>query len=91
VEKTPSFEVIRVAATDDVRPVDYRSVVEPETVRISYIDHEIFLIQTTGGHSVVTDHSSILGPADFIPDLVTISHAHGTHWTAVSIGTELWL
>ena len=81
VENTPGFEVIR-AATDEVRPVDYRSVVPPETVRISYIDHAMFLIQTNGGLSVVTDYSGFIGPADFIPDVVTMNHAHGTHWTA---------
>jgi hypothetical protein len=49
VENTPGVEVIRVAATDELRPVDYRSVVPTETVRISYIDHAMFLIQTSGG------------------------------------------
>jgi hypothetical protein len=82
VEDTPGLEVIRVAATEDVRAVDYRSAVPPETVRISYIDHAMFLIQTPGGLSVVTDYSGFIGPADFVPDVVTMNHAHGTHWTA---------
>ena len=54
----------------------------PETVRISYIDHAMFLIQTPGGLSVVTDYNGFIGPAEFIPDVVTMNHAHGTHWTA---------
>jgi L-ascorbate metabolism protein UlaG (beta-lactamase superfamily) len=65
-----------------VRAIDYRSVVPPGTVRISYIDHAMFLIQTPGGLSVVTDYSGFIGPADFVPDVVTMNHAHGTHWTA---------
>ena len=81
VENTPGVEVIRVA-TDEVRPVENRSVVPPGTVRISYIDHAMFLIQTSGGLSVVTDYSGFIGPTDFIPDVVTMNHAHGTHWTA---------
>jgi L-ascorbate metabolism protein UlaG (beta-lactamase superfamily) len=81
-ENTPGFEVIRAAATDEVRAVDYRAVVPPGTVRISYIDHAMVLIQTPGGLSVVTDYHGFLGPADFIPDVVTMNHAHGTHWTA---------
>jgi L-ascorbate metabolism protein UlaG (beta-lactamase superfamily) len=56
--------------------------VPPETVRISYIDHAMFLIQTPGGLSAVTDYSGFIGPADFVPDVVTMNHAHGTHWTA---------
>jgi L-ascorbate metabolism protein UlaG (beta-lactamase superfamily) len=74
--------VIRVAATDGARAVDYRSVVPPESVRISYIDHSMFLIQTPGGLSVVTDYHGIIGTTDLIPDVVTMNHAHGTHWTA---------
>ena len=82
VENTPGFEVIRAAATDGAQAVDYRSVVPTETVRISYIDHAMFLIQTPGGLSVVTDYNGFIGPAEFIPDVVTMNHAHGTHWTA---------
>jgi L-ascorbate metabolism protein UlaG (beta-lactamase superfamily) len=82
VESTPGFEVIRAAASDEARAVDYRSRVPPETVRISYIDHSMFLIQTPGGLSVVTDYNGFIGRAELIPDVVTMNHAHGTHWTA---------
>jgi L-ascorbate metabolism protein UlaG (beta-lactamase superfamily) len=41
----------------------------------------MFLIQTPGGLSAVTDYSGFIGPADLIPDVVTMNHAHGTHWT----------
>jgi nicotinamidase-related amidase len=82
VENTPGFEVIRAAASDGAQAVDYRSVVPPETVRISYIDHSMFLIQTPGGLSVVTDYNGFLGPAELVPDVATMNHAHGTHWTA---------
>jgi L-ascorbate metabolism protein UlaG (beta-lactamase superfamily) len=82
VENTPGLEVIRAAATDEVRPVYYRSDVPPDTVRISYIDHAMFLIQTPGGLSAVTDYSGFIGPTEFVPDVVTMNHAHGTHWTA---------
>jgi L-ascorbate metabolism protein UlaG (beta-lactamase superfamily) len=82
VEDTPGLKVIRAAATDGSLVVDYGSVVPPDTVRISYIDHAMFLIQTPGGLSAVTDYSGFIGPADFVPDVVTMNHAHGTHWTA---------
>jgi hypothetical protein len=81
-ENTLGFEVIRAAARDAAQTVDYRSAVPPETVRISYIDHSMFLIQSPGGLSVVTDYNGFIGPAEFIPDVVTMNHAHGTHWTA---------
>ena len=81
-ESTPGFEVIRAAASDEMLAADYRSAVPPETIRITYIDHAMFLIQTPGGLSVVTDYSGFIGPAEFTPDVVTMNHAHGTHWTA---------
>jgi L-ascorbate metabolism protein UlaG (beta-lactamase superfamily) len=82
VENTPGFEVIRAATTEEALSVDYRSAVPPETVRLSYIDHSMFLIQTPGGLSVVTDYNGFIGPVDLVPDVVTMNHAQGTHWTA---------
>ena len=51
------------------------------SVRITYVDHAMFLIQTVGGISVVTDYAGHLGGARFLPDVVTMNHAHDTHWT----------
>lgn len=51
-------------------------------VRIQYIHHASFLIQTPGGLSAVTDFTGFVGNVDFIPDIVTMNHAHSTHWTA---------
>ncbi len=51
-------------------------------VRIQYLNHASFLIQTPGGISAVTDFTGFVGNVDFIPDIVTMNHAHSTHWTA---------
>ena len=56
--------------------------VAPETVRIHYIAHASFLIRTHGGLNMVTDFTGFTGTAAVIPDVVTMNHAHGTHWTA---------
>jgi len=84
VENTPGLEVIQKAAyTPQVAiPADFRAPLEDFTVRISYIDHAMFLIQTPGGFTVVTDYNGFIGPADLVPDVVTMNHAHSTHWTA---------
>ena len=50
-------------------------------VRISYIDHASFLIQTEGGLAAVTDFTGNLGGADLVPDVVTMNNAHITHFT----------
>jgi hypothetical protein len=74
-DAAPGIEYIQRAAWAD--PV-------PEwEVRISYIDHSMFLIRTHGGLSAITDYNGRLGPADFAPDVATMNHAHSTHWTAM--------
>ncbi|MFZ7092967.1 MBL fold metallo-hydrolase [Primorskyibacter sp. 2E233] len=51
------------------------------SVRIQYIAHASFLIQTPGGLDVVTDFTGFIGNTEMIPDVVTMNHAHDTHWT----------
>ena len=63
VEKTPGVELIRVAATDAPVPVGFDEALAPETVRISYLDHAMFLIETPGGLTVVTDYNGFVGPS----------------------------
>lgn len=53
-----------------------------ETVRIHYIAHASFLIRSAGGLNMVTDFTGFVGNVDMIPDVVTMNHAHSTHWTA---------
>lgn len=65
-----------------IHKASFRSAPEPFSVRISYIDHAMFLLQTPGGLGVVTDYSGFIGTADFTPDVVTMNNAHGTHWTS---------
>ncbi|MEM7717876.1 MAG: MBL fold metallo-hydrolase [Pseudomonadota bacterium] len=52
------------------------------TVRISYIDHSMYLIQSHGGLDVVTDYNGFIGAVGLVPDIVTMNNAHDTHWTA---------
>lgn len=55
---------------------------DAHTVRINYVDHATFLIETAGGLSVATDYTGFLGPTSLIPDVVTMNNAHETHYTA---------
>ena len=73
-QSAPGLEYIQKAGFRDPLP--------EHTVRISYIAHASFLIQTPAGISAVTDYTGFTGTADFLPDIVTMNHAHGTHWTA---------
>lgn len=51
------------------------------SVRIHYIAHAAFMIQTRGGLEAVTDFNGYIGQTTLIPDIVTMNHAHTTHWT----------
>ena len=57
-------------------------VEDPFSVRISYIDHSMFLIQTADGLDIVTDYTGFIGATRLVPDVVTMNNAHGSHWTA---------
>lgn len=49
-------------------------------VRIRYVAHSAFRIETDQGRAVVTDYFGAAGPGP-APDAVTMNHAHSTHWT----------
>lgn len=51
------------------------------TIRLSYIDHSMYLIQTHGGLGAVTDYTGFTGTLSYLPDIVTMNNAHGSHWT----------
>ena len=64
-----------------VRLASLRTVPD-ETVDLHYISHASFLIRSARGLNMVTDFTGFIGNTRIIPDLVTMNHAHDTHWTA---------
>lgn len=80
-ERIPSHCIALAQGPERVMPASFREAVPPDAVRISYIDHAMFLIQTMSV-SAITDFSGHIGNVDFLPDVVTMNHAHSTHWTA---------
>jgi len=84
-ERTPSHCIAVAEAAPGLEYLHRASFREPlpdHTVRINYVDHASFLIQTSGGLNVVTDFTGFIGNVDLIPDVVTMNHAHSTHWTS---------
>ncbi|RLQ88704.1 MBL fold metallo-hydrolase [Notoacmeibacter ruber] len=59
-----------------------RSAYEPPEVRIRYAGHATFIIETPQGVRIATDFSGAYG-SDPLPDVVTMNHAHITHWTPI--------
>lgn len=73
-DAAPGLQYVHKASWTDPLP-DY-------TVRLHYVAHASFLIQTQGGLSAVTDFTGFMGNTQFLPDVVTMNKAHETHWTA---------
>ena len=66
-----------------LQKASWRQPIEDEfSVRITYVDHSMYMIQTPGGIEAVTDYNGFIGAVDFIPDAVTMNIAHSSHWTA---------
>jgi L-ascorbate metabolism protein UlaG (beta-lactamase superfamily) len=59
----------------------YTDPVPEHELRIRYLDHSMFLIQTAGGLSAITDYNGFYGATGFVPDVATMNHAHSSHWT----------
>ncbi len=53
---------------------------EPGQVRITYITHSTFRIETAGGVVIATDYAGFAGKGR-LPDAVTMNHAHDSHYT----------
>ncbi|MBY6002390.1 MBL fold metallo-hydrolase [Salipiger bermudensis] len=73
-DAAPGLQYLHKAAWTDPVP-EY-------SVRIRYLSHASFLIQTVGGLEAVTDYTGFIGNTDLVPDIVTMNHAHSSHWTA---------
>ena len=73
VAQAPGVEMLRRAAFGDPLPDAY-------TVRLNYVDHSMFLLETPGGLRAVTDYNGFAG-AIRAPDVVTMNRGHISHWT----------
>ena len=63
-----------------VRPTNYEpAALDVDQVRITYIGHSSFIIESPGGNTVVTDYAGNAG--GIVPDVVTMNHAHRSHYT----------
>ena len=73
-DAAPGIEYLHKASWSAPLPDDY-------TVRLHYIAHASFLLRTPGGMNAITDFTGFFGSTEMIPDVVTMNHAHDTHWT----------
>ncbi len=64
-----------------VVPASYRlAALNPDQVRITFVGHATFLIESPQLVRIATDYNDYLRPP-VLPDIVTMNHAHDTHYT----------
>ena len=59
----------------------WNAALGPGEVKIRFVGHSAFRIETDQGRVAVTDFYGAAGPGR-APDAVTMNHAHSSHWTA---------
>ena len=67
------------AAFSPAAPVAPVALTQGEA-RLTYVGHSTFLIESAGGIRVATDFTGFAG-AGVVPDVVTMNHAHTSHYT----------
>ncbi len=56
------------------------AALQPDEVKIAYVGHSAFRLETPSGVSIVTDYNGSNGEGG-VPTVVTMNHAHETHYT----------
>jgi len=70
-----------IAGLPDVRFVNFERVALGEgEVRLTYVGHSTFLIESPRLVRIATDYNDYVKPP-VLPDIVTMNHAHTTHYT----------
>jgi L-ascorbate metabolism protein UlaG (beta-lactamase superfamily) len=70
-----------VASLPDVRFVNFERVALGKgEVRLTYVGHSTFLIESPRLVRIATDYNDYVKPP-VLPDIVTMNHAHTTHYT----------
>ena len=67
----PGVEVVALGGMADL---------ETDHVRLHFIGHSTYLLETEGGLTVATDYTGFVG-GDLLPDVVTMNRAHSSHYT----------
>lgn len=66
-----------------VQPASFRlAQLGAGQIRISYIGHSTFLIESAAGVRIATDYNDYVKP-QVVPDIATMNRAHDTHYTNV--------
>lgn len=68
-------------APAQVVPVGLGAPLTAESLRIRFLGHASFALETAAGVLAITDYTGFIGNPDVVPDVVTMNIAHDTHFT----------
>ncbi len=64
-----------------VQPADYRpAALEPTQVRLTFVGHSTWLIESAGAVRIATDYNDYVRPP-VVPEIATMNRAHTTHYS----------
>ena len=63
-----------------ILPVDFKVALNADQVRITYVGHSTFLIESPRLVRIATDYNDYVRPS-LLPTIATMNHAHSTHYT----------
>jgi L-ascorbate metabolism protein UlaG (beta-lactamase superfamily) len=64
-----------------VQPADFRpAALKPTEVRLTFVGHSTWLIESPGAVKIATDYNDYLRPS-VVPDIATMNRAHTTHYS----------
>jgi L-ascorbate metabolism protein UlaG (beta-lactamase superfamily) len=69
-----------IAERPPFRPLMQRVALQTDEVRLTYIGHATFLIESPQLVRIATDYNDYVKPP-VLPDIATMNHAHSTHYT----------
>lgn len=71
------------SAEPRILPATYAIAALPAgaTVRLTFLGHASFLIESADGATAITDFNGYVG-SPLVPDIITMNNAHDTHYTA---------
>src|SRR4029453_3256635 len=69
-----------VATRPAVTPASLQRTAGEDEIRVSYVGHATFLIESPQRVRIATDYNDYVRPT-VLPDIVTMNHAHSTHYT----------
>ena len=79
-EMTQSCPGLIASQRPRLTPASLRLALNADQIRVNYVGHSTFLIESPQGVRIATDYNDYV-KSTALPDIATMNHAHTTHYT----------